>query len=205
MIREKQTCKTLDVLVHVEQLVEKRELDEARETLTNLLREDPRAHRSGHVAWWFAIVSDYQERFEEAMNHIEHALQIDPLCVPYHRSFDVIVDRIRKALASGERKPDDPSTPRLYRLLVASAAADTDSHLAMARFYAHCGDHAAALRLLEAITTLEPTHREAWETTLETARAAGDSARAEAAAQQLQALASGDPPVVFSIPGTAEG
>jgi DNA-binding SARP family transcriptional activator len=56
----------------------------------------------------------------------------------------------------------------------------------MARFYAHCGDHAAALRLLEAITTLEPTHREAWETTLETARAAGDSARAEAAAQQLQ-------------------
>ena len=136
MIREKQTCKTLDALVRVEQLVDKRELDEARQELERLLREEPRAHRSGNVAWWQAIVADYQERHEEAMSHIEHALQIDPLCVAYHRSFDVIVDRIRKALAHEERRPDDPSTPRLYRLLLGSAAADTESHLAMARHHA---------------------------------------------------------------------
>ena len=204
MIREKQTCRTLDALVHVEQLVEKRELDEARQALEALLREDPRAHRSSHVAWWQAIVADYSERFEDAMSHIEHALQIDPICVPYHRSFDLIVDRIRKALAAEGRKPDDPSTPRLYRLLLGSAAADTESHLAMARHHAHRGEGPAALRLLEALTTLEPTNRVAWQMTLELARSAGDSARAEAAATQLEGLTPGQP-ALFGIPGKAQG
>jgi tetratricopeptide (TPR) repeat protein len=204
MIRERLTFKTLDVLVHVEQLVDKREFDEARQALAELLREDPRAHRSGHVAWWQAMIADYSERFEEAMNHIKHALQIDPICVPYHRSFDVIVDRIRKALASENRKPDDPSTPRLYQLLLGSAAADTECHLAMARHHAHRGDLAAALRLLDAVTTLEPTNKAAWQTALELARATGDTARGDAAASQLRALA-GDAPTLFAIPGTAQG
>lgn len=203
MIRERTTCKTLDALVHVEQLVDKRELDEARQVLTDLLRDDPRAHKSGHVAWWQAIVADYSERFEEAMNHIEHALQVDPICVQYHRSFDVIVDRIRKSLASEARKPDDPSTPRLYRLLLGSAAADTESHLAMARHHAHQGETASALRLLDAVTTLEPTCKAAWQLVLDIAKGAGDAPRAEAAAMQLQSL--DEAPALFSIPGTAQG
>ena len=203
MIRERLTCKTLDVLVHVEQLVDKRELDEARQALAELLREDPRAHQSGHVAWWQAIVADYSERFKEAMNHIEHALRIDPICVPYHRSFDLIVDRIRKALASESRKPDDPSTPRLYRLLIGSAAAETESHLAMARHHAHQGESTAALHLLDAVTMLEPTCKAAWQLILEIARTLGDAPRAEAASLQLKALA--ETPTLFSIPGAAQG
>jgi len=96
------------------------------------------------VAWGLAVVCDGLGEFESAMAHIKEALEIDPLAIPYQRSFATIVDRIRRVLGEESRDPEDPTTPRLYQLLVESGEGDVGSHLAMARYLRHTKNDAGA-------------------------------------------------------------
>jgi predicted Zn-dependent protease len=203
MRRDDRTLSSLGMLCEVKEKTDRGEHKEARELLEQLLREDPRAQSSASVAWNLAIVCDYLEDFEMAYRYVEEALARDPLSVPFNRSFDIIIDRIRGALASEQRAPDDASTPRLYALLVQCGQADSGSHLAMARHHLHAGNATAARRLLEAVTTLEPTNREAWAHLATAARACGEEAAASEAARQAAALE--DPLPLFAIPGKAQG
>ena len=79
---------------------------------------------SGFVLWNLAIVADNLGELEMAFDYIRRALAADPLAQPFQNSFDVVVKRIRAALADEARKVDDPSTPRLYDILAGAGEAD---------------------------------------------------------------------------------
>jgi Flp pilus assembly protein TadD len=74
----------------------------------------------------------------------------------------------------------------------------------MARHHVHGGDHEAALRLLDAVTTLDPLHHEAWMLTASIARRAGDAELAERADIEAAAT-SAQGPGPFAVKGVAEG
>ncbi|MGB8929887.1 MAG: hypothetical protein WCC48_01420 [Anaeromyxobacteraceae bacterium] len=65
--------------------------------------------------------------------------------------------RIRAALAAEDRAIDDPSTPRLYELLVRSGETDAAAHVALAKFWLAKGEPAKAARIADAVTLLSPT------------------------------------------------
>ena len=79
---------------------------------------------SGFVLWNLAIVADNLGELEMAFDYIRRALATDPLAQPFQNSFDVVVKRIRAALADEARAVDDPSTPRLYDILAGAGEAD---------------------------------------------------------------------------------
>ena len=158
---------------------------------------------SGFLLWNLAIVADNLGRLEEAFEYIDRALTTDPLAQPFRNSFDVIVGRIRAALAEESRAADDPSTPRLYDLLVRADAADVASHVAMARFCTAKGDVARAGKLAEALVTLHPGDPLAWRCKAEVARAAGDAATADEC--MAEAAVRGGTPEPFAVPGVARG
>jgi len=185
---------------HARELVDKREFAEAKELLSGLRKAATRP--SPHVSYWLAITSDYLEEFEMAMSYIEEAISGDPLAVPFHRSFDVICERIRSALTTKGRADDDPSTPRLYKILIDSCEAKLGSHLAMARFLSATKDFKAALKLLEAATTLEPGSREAWVALAAVARAAGEADLAAKA--DIEAAGLDGAQIPFAVPGRAQ-
>jgi tetratricopeptide (TPR) repeat protein len=163
--------------------------DEARAAYLKLRGDCARAGiKSAHVAWGLAVTCDGLGEFETAMGHIREALEIDPLAIPYQRSFDVIVERLRKTLGDDTRDPGDPSTPRLYQMLVQAGEGDVNSHLAMARYHHHTGDNRAALKLLDAVTTLAPACRQAWAYKAVVARSAGDFQSASEAEIEAAAL-----------------
>lgn len=153
---------------------------------------------SGYVSWALAVACDYLGELEMAFTTIVEAVRLDPLNPACQRSFELIAHHLRTALADPERAAGDPSTPRLYDLLVGAGEADVPSHLAMARWLAHGGRTGDALRLLDAVTLLAPISRDAWEAKAAIARAAGDAelgARCDA-----EAAAIGLAPLPFGIP-----
>src|SRR5512137_1061047 len=97
-------------------------------------------HDSGFLLWHMAIANDNLGEMEKAFHYIGKALETDPLSQPFRNSFDIIVGHIRAALAAETRPVDDPSTPRLYDLLVSSGEADVPSHATMARWLVAKGD-----------------------------------------------------------------
>ena len=127
------------------------------------------------ASWGIAICLDANGEYEMAFGNMVSALQVDPLNLGKQGSFDVIVGHIRASLADPARSADDASTPRLYRLLVQSAEADGPSHMAMARHLSAAGDHAGALRLVDAVITLSPTWRGGWERKALIARTMGNA------------------------------
>jgi tetratricopeptide (TPR) repeat protein len=154
---------------------------------------------SAHLDWGFAVASDYLGETEMAFEGIREAVTKDPFNPMVQRSFDIIAGRLRAALADAARAPEDASTPRLYRLLLAAGEADVSCHVAMARHLAHAGDAREAMRLLDAVTLLAPASRDAWLQKAALARAAGDAALAAECDAQAAALATADVP--FGIPG----
>jgi tetratricopeptide (TPR) repeat protein len=190
MRRDEKWMRRLGMMERARELFENKESAQSRDLLLEL-RSDPDAPRSGHLSWRLAIVSDCMEDFEMALSYIEEAIATDPLAVPYHRSFDIIVDRIRDALTAKGRAVGDPTTPRLYRLLVGSSEANLACHIVMARYHASQGQYQEALKLLDAVTTLDPAAREAWVALAEVARAAGNEEMAKRADLEQQALADG--------------
>ncbi len=158
---------------------------------------------SGFLLWNLAIVADNLGRLEEAFEYIDHALTTDPLAQPFRNSFDIIVGRIRAALADESRERTDPSTPRLYELLVGAGATDVASHVAMARWCAATGDLPRAGKLADALVTLHPADPLAWRCRAEVARACGDAATADAC--MAEAAVRGGAPEPFAVPGVAQG
>jgi tetratricopeptide (TPR) repeat protein len=158
---------------------------------------------SGFLFWNLAITADNSGRLEEAFEYIERALGTDPLAQPFLNSFEIIVGRIRAALADESRAVDDPSTPRLYDLLSGAGEADVPSHVAMARWCAASGDLARAAKLADALVTLFPGDPLAWRCKADVARVSGDSATADECA--AEAAVRGSAPTPFAVPGMARG
>lgn len=158
---------------------------------------------SGALFWHAAVANDYAGNWEAAFEYIDRALQLDPIAEPFRSSFGIITNRIRGALTAADRAVDDPSTPKLYDLLVRAGEADVGCHAAMARYAAATGDLARAKAIADAVALLFPAAREAWKAKADVAAAAGDTATAETCAVELAAL--GEPRVPFAIPGVAQG
>jgi tetratricopeptide (TPR) repeat protein len=154
-----------------------------------------------YLRFAIAIAHDTAGDLENAFEEITMAIRKDPLCLPFRHSFEVIVGRIRAALADPKRAVDDASTPRLYALLVRGDAADVASHVAMARWLLATGKGGEARALADALTRLHPTSREAWELAGAVATALGDPAGAERARIEAAALAHRDAP--FATVGVA--
>jgi tetratricopeptide (TPR) repeat protein len=153
---------------------------------------------SAYLSWGVAVTSDYLGELDVAFTTISESIAKDPLNPAAQRSFDIIAGHIRESLANPSRSPDDPSTPRLYRLLLEAGEADVACHLAMARHLAHAGEPEAAMRVVDAVTLLAPASRDAWVQKAALARAAGDEALARECESQAAALATTSVP--FGIP-----
>lgn len=192
-------------MVRARDAVDREDYEDANAALLKLRGELARQGlRSAHVAWSLAVACDGQGDFEQALEYIREALELDPLALPYQRSYDVIIERIRKLLGDEARSPADPTTPRIYELLMRAGEGDAACHLAMARWHFHAGDHAAAMKLLEALTTLNPASRPAWLCRAQVARAMGDEATAARADIEASAL-EGYEALPFAFPPKARG
>ncbi|MGB8930734.1 MAG: hypothetical protein WCC48_05745 [Anaeromyxobacteraceae bacterium] len=177
--------------------------EEAAEVVRGVLERGKAAgFTSAFALWNLAIATDQGGNLEMAFDYITQALQLDPIAQPFNNSFEVIVKRIRAALAAEDRAVDDPSTPRLYELLVRSGETDAAAHVAMAKFWMAKGETAKAARIADAVTLLNPTEREAWLCRAEVAAASGDAATAEECIAEAAAI-EGEP-VPFAIPGIAK-
>jgi tetratricopeptide (TPR) repeat protein len=158
---------------------------------------------SAYLAWGAAVCADLMNEPEEAYRMIQESVALDPFNPAGQHSFNTIAWRLRNALADPARAPGDPSTARLYRLLLETGEADVPCHVAMARHLAHAGDPAEALALLDAVTRLAPVSRDAWAAKAAVARAAGNEPLAAECDAQAAALAA--TPVPFGIPSTGGG
>jgi hypothetical protein len=158
---------------------------------------------SGFVLWHIAIAYDNLGELENAFHNACKALDTDPLAQPFQNSFDIIAGRVRAALASDERPVDDPSTPRLYDLLVSTGEADVPAHAAMVRWLLATGDLARAGKIAEALVTLHPEDPLSWRCKAEVARSAGDGPVADECL--AEAAVRGSAPAPFAVPGVAQG
>lgn len=202
MRRTTWVLKQLSAQVQAQELMDGQEHEKARDLLLELLVELERAGvAGGHVHWMLCITFDHLGDLPMALYHVEKAVAVDPLSVPFHRSFDIITSRLLSVLTDGDRAVDDPSTPKLYELLVRSGEADSAAHLVMARYCASSGDTARALRLLESLVSLDPLHHGAWELLAEVAGAEGMTELAERAGVEAAATLDQGPGSMASAGG----
>lgn len=184
------------------ELMDERKPAEALEVLREVLAESRKAGlASAYLYWGIAIAADYTGDLEMAFENVTAALALDPLASPIHSSFEVITRRIRDALSSPDRAVDDPSTPRLYAILVGAGEAEVESHAAMARFHLATGNVPAATAIADAAALLYPASKVAWEAKAAVASARGDVAGAEQA--RVEAVAAGGRATPFAVPGLA--
>jgi hypothetical protein len=153
---------------------------------------------SSYLAWGLAVANDFLGELEMGFAAITEAVTHDPMNVAVHRSFDLIANRLRAALADPSRALDEASTPRLYALLQGAGEADVPSHLAMARHLAHTGKQADAMRILDAVTLLSPVSKDAWEAKAALARATGGAELAARCEAEAAAVAAARVP--FGVP-----
>lgn len=184
------------------ELVESRDPAEAMNVYRKVLAQAQNAGIvSAHLYWAYAVACDYAGELEMAFENVTAAITRDPLAMPFRNSFEVIVRRIREALCKPDRVTDDPSTPRLYALLVGSGEADVDSHVAMARYHLATGNVEASSAIADAAALFYPTERAVWDVKAAIADARGDAAAAEQA--RIEAAAAEAAATPFAIPGTA--
>ncbi len=187
------------------ELTERAEFEEAKAAFLKLRAQCGKAGiKSAHVSWGLAIACDGLGDYEAALVHVREALTLDPLALPYVRSYNVIVERIREKLGDDTRAPDDPTTPPLYDLLLRAGEGDAKSHLAMARYHLHHGEATKAARLLESLATLAPSSRDAWRYLAVARRALGDDEGASRAEIEAAAL-EGHESLAFQVGATARG
>jgi len=153
------------------------------------------------VHYVLAGLLDRTGKLEMAFDELKKAARADPLALPVRHAFQDVAARLRAALADPARAPDDPDVPRLYTLLVEAGEADLEAHLAMVRFAVATAQLERARALSEAVTTLFPAAREAWEALARVARAQGDGARAAVA--DAEAAVMGAHPPLFGVTGKA--
>lgn len=156
---------------------------------------------SAYLRWVVATTHDDMGALEMAWEELEKSMAADPLSLPARRSFEIIANRVRAALSAPGREVGDPSTPRLYGLLVRAGEADLGAHVAMARYQLAVGRAAEARDLARAVTRLFPAAREGWVLLAAVARAQGDELTAAGA--ELQAASIGAPEPIFGVLGQA--
>jgi len=183
--------------------LEERDGEAAEKLFREVLAE---AHRLGaasaYVHFVLAGALDRSGKLEMAFEELEKAVEVDPLALPVRHAFLDVAARIRAALVDPARAADDADIPRLYKLLVKAGQADLETHLAMVRFALATTQLDLARALADAVTTLFPAAREAWEALSRVARAQGDVA---AAAKADAELAGAEIPVpLFGVTGKAE-
>jgi hypothetical protein len=185
-----------------QQLLDQNQHAEARARFTSVrARAQKLGLDSAYLAWGAAVCADLMGEPEVAFVMIQESVALDPFNPAGQGSFNAIAWRLRNALAEPGRAFDDPSTPRLYQLLLEAGEADVPCHVAMARHLAHAGKLGEAMSLLDAVTKLAPVSRDAWIAKGAVARAAGDEALATECAAQVAGLAA--TPVPFGIPPPA--
>ena len=133
---------------------------------------------SAYLHFVLAGALDRMGKLEMAFDELKRAVQADPLALPVRNAFQDVAARLRAALADPARAADDADIPRLYTLLVEAGEADLGAHLTMVRFALATAQLERARTLSEAVTTLFPAVREAWEALARVARAQGDAATA---------------------------
>jgi len=156
---------------------------------------------SAYVHYVLSGVLDRMGRLEMAFDELKKAVRADPLALPVRHAFQDVAARLRAALADPGRAADDADVPRLYALLVEAGEADLEAHLAMVRFTVATAQLERARALAEAVTTLFPAAREAWEALARVARAQGDVPRATVA--DAEAAVMGTRPPLFGVTGKA--
>jgi hypothetical protein len=185
-------------------MVERQQYDEAKKLAENVAARCYRAGvSSAHVSWALAVIADYQGDAEGAFKNVMEAVQMDPLEPNIVRSFDIITDRLRAALLDPERDVAEEFTARLHAMLVQAGKADDLAHVAMARHLAATGKDGEAMKLLDAVTTLFPSCRDAWVAKASVAKKLGltdDALAAEMAASSCD----GNAAPMFAISGRAE-
>ncbi len=166
------------------------EYAEARGALAALRAELSRVGlESAHLSWMLAAAMDGLGEWEAALSHAREALELDPLALPYRRSYDLILCHMREALADESRSAREPATPRLYALLVEAGAVDVPSHLAMSKWHLAHDEPREARRILEAVVTLSPAHRGAWSLLAEACDALNEAERAAEARGVFEEIA----------------
>jgi hypothetical protein len=188
-------------LARVHEHGERREYAEAKKLALNVAGGLAWAGvASAHLTWVLAVLSDYAGESEEAFKFVSEAMRMDPLEPNIQKSFDIITDRIRRALIDPERDPADESTPKFHAMLVEAGKADELVHIAMARHLAEVGMGDEAMKLLDAVLLLSPVCRDAWVVKAMLAKKLG--LVDEAAAAEAEASACDGAPVpLFGIPG----
>ena len=156
---------------------------------------------SAYVHFVLAGALDRMGRLEMAFDELKKAVRADPLALPVRHAFHDVAVRLRAALVDPARAEDDEAIPRLYTLLVEAGEADLEAHLAMVRFAVATAQLERARALAEAVSTLFPAAREAWEALARVARAQGDVGRAAAA--DAEAAGVGVPAPLFGVTGKA--
>ena len=163
-------------------LEERGDLEAAEKLFREVVAEAQRLGvASAYVHYVLSGVLDRTGKLEMAFDELKKAVRADPLALPVRQAFQDVAARLRAALADPARAADDAAIPRLYSLLVEAGEADLEAHLAMVRFAVATAQLERARALAEAVTTLFPAAREAWEALARVARAQGDVARAAAA------------------------
>ncbi len=183
--------------------VDNRDPARAESIMNAMLAEaEPAGLRSANAWWVLAIAHDNQGELEPAFEAIVKAVAYDPLEPGVRNSRDIIVRRIGEALAAPDRAGEDPSTPRLYRLLQRNGTVSLAAHLAMVRHHLATGAIAEARKLAEAVTLAFPVEPDGWRAKARVLQLQGDAAGARAAEAQAAAVAPSPDP--FGIPGAAE-
>ncbi len=156
---------------------------------------------SAYVHYVLSGLLDRMGKLEMAFDELKKAVKADPLALPVRHAFLDVAARLRAALADPARAADDADVPRLYTLLLEAGEADLEAHLAMVRFAVATAQLERARSLAEAVTTLFPAAREAWEALARVARVQGDAARAAAADAEAAVMGAEQP--LFGVTGNA--
>ena len=99
-----------------------------------------------------AVLQDELGYLEPALAYILKAVRADPLCPNTDRSLGIIVNRVRKSLAT--EKWDDEVSPRLYATMAENGLADAACHVAWATYLHANGRHEEALAVAQAVVLL---------------------------------------------------
>jgi len=191
------------LLAKLRRALEERGNPEAAETLfREVVAETQRLGVvSAYVHYVLAGALDRMGKLEMAFDELKKAVEADPLALPVRQAFEDVAARLRAALVDPALAADDAAIPRLYTLLVEAGEADLEAHLAMVRFAVATAQLERARALAEAVVTLFPVAREAWEALARVARAQGDGGRAAAA--DAEAAGVGVQAPLFGVTGKA--
>lgn len=146
--------------------------------------------RSAEVDWHLAKVCDYLSDGLAALDHVLAALEQDPLAAHINDSFNIIVSKLQRAVATA---PPEEVSAEAYDRLRRIGAADDACHLAMARHLIAIDRAGEATVLLESVTRLYPACREAW---VELGAAARRAGRPDLAARAEREL------ILLQVPST---